>query len=285
MRVPDVLTLSVAYLAEEIALDSGGSNFDLIGSGFFIAVPSTVHQGVFHAFVTAKHLVDEHKGRQLDLVVNGYSGKPVVIPIPLDWPWFSHPTDKSADVAITPFSMQPEVKAVSLRVKDFVAASEVGFGNKLGEGDEVFFPGLFTWAPGESRMTPIVRHGHLAMIPDGPIQVDNSFADVYLIEAHSIGGMSGSPVYVRETVSLSAGMTGTGNMKLLGLMHGHWDIKESEMNKPSFVHDRQRGVNMGIAVVVPASKILETVNHPELVAMRERTDAEINQGGAPGPDV
>jgi len=52
------------------------------------------------------------------------------------------------------------------------------------------------------------------------------------------------------------------------MVHGHWDIREEDINKPSFTHDRKRGVNYGIAVVVPALKIYETLYNPILVANR-----------------
>ena len=72
---------------------------------------------------------------------------------------------------------------------------------------------------------------------------------------------------------------------LLGLMHGHWDIRESDLNKPSFVHDSQRGVNLGVAVVVPAYKTLEIINQPSLTAMRAAYDANLKKGISPSPDT
>jgi hypothetical protein len=118
--------------------------------------------------------------------------------------------------------------------------------------------------------------------------------DVYLIEARSIGGISGSPVFVRGTLNIpgrdsSSGKPQTihgisGDYYLLGLIHGHWDIRESELNEPSFIHDRQRGVNLGIGVVVPANKILEIIDHPQLVAARAANEAAIWKAISPGQD-
>lgn len=71
---------------------------------------------------------------------------------------------------------------------------------------------------------------------------------------------------------------------LLGLMHGHWDIRESEMNKPSIIHDRQRGVNLGIGIVVPAIKIYETLYAANLVAMRKEQERELLKRTIPGTD-
>jgi hypothetical protein len=118
--------------------------------------------------------------------------------------------------------------------------------------------------------------------------------DAYLIESRSIGGLSGSPVYVRRTLGLPHPQTdpdgrremlfGAGRFFLLGLAHGHWDIKESELNKFTYVQDAKRGVNMGIAIVVPASKIIETLDHPRLVAIRKDATAKRRKQLSPHPD-
>jgi hypothetical protein len=69
------------------------------------------------------------------------------------------------------------------------------------------------------------------------------------------------------------------------MVHGHWDIKESDLNKINFIHDSQRGVNLGIAIVIPAYKILEVLNSPVLVRMRERAEKRLLDAIAPKPDV
>jgi hypothetical protein len=71
---------------------------------------------------------------------------------------------------------------------------------------------------------------------------------------------------------------------LLGLMHGHWDIRESEMNKASIIHDRQHGVNLGIGIVVPAIKIYETLYAPNLIAMRKEQEKAVLHKQVPGTD-
>jgi hypothetical protein len=71
---------------------------------------------------------------------------------------------------------------------------------------------------------------------------------------------------------------------LLGLAHGHWDIKESEMNKPFFTHDSKNGVNMGIAIVVPATKIYETLYRPELIMQRKKQEEEMLRRNVPTMD-
>jgi hypothetical protein len=55
-------------------------------------------------------------------------------------------------------------------------------------------------------------------------------------------------------------------------MQGHFDIPT--LNEDSVVEDDNEGgsINTGVGVVVPAHKILETINHPDLYAQREALD-------------
>ena len=131
------------------------------------------------------------------------------------------------------------------------------------------------------------------MIPDEQIQTELGFADVYLVEGRSIGGLSGSPVFVRRTESFKIELNGRltevhcpGPYKLLGLMQGHWDIKESEINKPLIQHDRKHGVNLGIAIVTPATKILEILDQPAMAKYREASEEDLGRqrGSVPGAD-
>jgi hypothetical protein len=56
----------------------------------------------------------------------------------------------------------------------------------------------------------------------------------------------------------------------IGLMNGHWLIRETEANSVEIqsVRDEEGSIATGISVVVPAKKILEVLNHPELEQMR-----------------
>ena len=79
---------------------------------------------------------------------------------------------------------------------------------------------------------------------------------------------------MRETVA-----AGIGLFYLLGLMHGHWDIPpEGRDDGVSEDHQEALGkVNMGIAVVVPAKKILQVLNHPGLVEIRKREEEQLRK--------
>lgn len=101
--------------------------------------------------------------------------------------------------------------------------------------------------------------------------------EAYLIEARSIGGLSGSPVFVYlPRVRVRGNGLGMGGRAFywLGLMHGHWDLPV--LKEDMVVEDNvsKEAVNMGIGIVVPASKILEIINSSFFMKLRE---AEISK--------
>jgi len=106
-----------------------------------------------------------------------------------------------------------------------------------------------------------------------------------LIESRSIGGLRGSPVVIRETIWTTAGfrarpgfalnavdsrnpeesgvekveVAGVGRFHFFGSMIGHWHVPVG------FSNTREEAVNMGIAPMVPAHKILEVLRQPDLI--------------------
>jgi len=155
------------------------------------------------------------------------------------------------------------------------ATSEVRAKEEIGLGDEVFLTGLFERHYGTTRNIPILRTGAIAAMPEEPIywtrttvEGDRAVSmDAYLIEARSIGGLSGSPVFVyvgstRRTGSGAVAIRAGRTYYLLGLMHGHWDAPPDALSDSDEM--RAEAVNMGIGIVVPVEAIMETLNHPKL---------------------
>lgn len=280
VRVPDVVLKCVAFIGEVTSKDADVLQGDLLATGFFVSLPSSIPGAPrFCYFVTAKHVAGDLAGRTPYFLVNSKNGGLTTLESYSSQWWF-HPSDQTADVAVIPCTPHPDMDTIAIPISRF-ATPDVMDEREIGVGDEVFTTGLFTPAQGEQRNVPIVRHGNIAMLPATQIQTEMGFADVILVEARSIGGLSGSPVFVRETVIVSGVhhegrepgiLAGAGQMYLLGLMHGHWDVRESELNSAIVSHDSKRGVNMGIAIVVPAVKIMETLNQKDLADMRTRTD-------------
>ena len=135
-------------------------------------------------------------------------------------------------------------------------------------GDDVFLTGLFANHLGRDRNLPIVRCGNLAAMPEEPVATEVGPMEAFLIEARSIGGLSGSPCFVslgqyrligRELQPQNQLAT-----FLLGMVHGHWDAKGGDIVPTSV--DEQETINKGIAIVIPAHHILETIRQESFAA-------------------
>jgi hypothetical protein len=291
VRVPDNAVRSVGFVSEVVHSSPEGDDLDHFATGFFVSMPSLSLPGIiFMYFVTAKHIAKEFEGRDVRLLVNKKGGGIKQIRGIGDLFW-GHPTDSAADVAVMPIYAETDMDIVYTPIQNFVNAKPMESG--IGIGDEIFMVGLFSVAPGKEKIVPIVRHGNIAMLPEEKIQTELGFADVYLIEARSIGGLSGSPVFARPPVLLSAELrdgdsvepvVATGGVRFLGVAHGHWDIREADMNNPHYTQTSLHGVNMGIAIVTPAYKLLETLTRPELVELRTRIEENYRRANTPGMD-
>jgi hypothetical protein len=308
MRIPEGFRKCVVFLGRIDADASGQEQTRFIGTGFIVSVPAPLAQDRFYfCLVTAKHVAELLAGSDWVVRSNGKDGSLKDFRVSKDRKWWFHPSEEeTTDVAVTGFEGSHLLDHSHVWLTSFLSQgqiSDIG----IGAGDDVFMVGLFTKARGRAKMLPIVRMGNVAMIPDPgelvPIKMGSQIveAEVYLIEARSLGGLSGSPVFVQETVGapLLAPETTQGGTKLkplvtrlpgalyfLGLMHGHWDIDPDEKNYPDPRRGRKdEAVNMGIAIVVPAKKIKETLYHPELVSGREAKDREYLDMQASTPDA
>lgn len=119
-------------------------------------------------------------------------------------------------------------------------------------------------------------------MPEEPVKTESGAAEAFLIEARSIGGLSGSPVFVspgggyvhsfKITDPYTLGRWGGSGRHywLLGLVHGHWDVDASDIDMvmPDKVNAGQ--INTGIGVVIPAQKNISSVESTETSENEER---------------
>lgn len=142
----------------------------------------------------------------------------------------------------------------------------------IGLGDEVFMVGLFRNHLGQDRNEPIIRVGNIAGVPADPISTKH-FGPMraILIEARSIGGLSGSPVFVHMGFSRwregqimhwapSEPLGATGPFVFLGLMHGHWEADEADIDALLAEDEAADRIHTGIGVVTPAEQIMSLLD-------------------------
>ena len=101
---------------------------------------------------------------------------------------------------------------------EWLLTDEIIKTRNIGPGDNVYAVGLFSLAIGRERNIPIVRTGHIAImskekIPGIRIGDWRGEAEVYVVEARSIGGLSGSPVFCsRNRLMRQSKLAKTGKM-------------------------------------------------------------------------
>jgi hypothetical protein len=116
-----------------------------------------------------------------------------------DLRWFVDRSDPVADVALSPMIIDRNFIDFESFPQDRFATKSIVSEKHVNENDEVLFSGLFINYIGFKRIYPIVRHGHLALLPGEDVSLDNDRPDkktqIYMAEVTSLGGNSGSPVF------------------------------------------------------------------------------------------
>ncbi|MBZ5549172.1 MAG: hypothetical protein LAO22_14650 [Acidobacteriia bacterium] len=287
MRVPNEVLKCVVFLGRD-----HGLVVDWIGTGFLVAVQDGAFR--FTYLVTANHVAEKLDGAPFKIRANRRSGEAVEIAANEsgDLVWYRHPKGESIDVAVCWWQMPSrDLDLLSIQATAFLT-EELAKQSNIGPGDEVLITGLFSKIRGQSQNVPIVRIGNLAMVPHGPV-VPSGVGDIeaYLVEVKSLGGISGSPVFIRQTIDIpglfrwgtnipATAQAYSNVIHLLGLAHGHWNVDPKELNSPTVEHVEE-GFNVGLAIVIPAAHILEVLHNPELSSMRKQLkekEMEKNKG-------
>jgi hypothetical protein len=264
-----------------------GGKFQPRATAFFVRYSD--HGHVFDHMVTAEHVISGllTSGREIWLRINTKDGK--AIEAKCDPRAFRfHPNNEHdpTDVAVAPFNpslvddesgerFEADVGSMILNgLEEGFLPTEEFARQSIGLGAEIAIVGLFRSHFGKNRNVPIVRVGNISALRGEPIWTEYAgYIDAYLVEARSIAGLSGSPVVVLPdpALTLARGLARKPPgqaLALLGLMHGHFDVRNLNEDVVRERDAPERSVHTGIGVVVPVEKIVETINHPDLVAMR-----------------
>jgi len=156
-----------------------------LGTGFIVDFEPGKRIGVL---VTCKHLA---QAQNLCVRLNAKEGLPyTMMSQPLEefekhgFIWCFHP-DKDVDLAMRINFVNKDI--------DILAIPPPLFGNfeEAAEGDDIFFLGFPLGITGQTRVTPVVRSGIIALKGED---------STYLIDANTFPGSSGSPVFLRPTI-------------------------------------------------------------------------------------
>jgi hypothetical protein len=242
--------------------------FRPVGTAFFLGIG--LPPVMWTVVVTALHVVANSQAQSDDgktfLRVNTKDGGYRVVEVSAD-KWFKPDvSDEIVDIAFCQWELLPSASEFDfLRVgTELAATADVMATRQLGVGNEVAFAGLFVNHHGKQRNEPIVRFGNICATPAEPVSTKVGDLQAYLVESRSVGGLSGSPVFVDVGVfsvvdNVRHWRRGDHPaMYLLGVMNGHWDA----LVKRATVDDglsASEYVNMGVALVTPIDKVLSVI--------------------------
>jgi hypothetical protein len=269
MLVPENVLKSVFFLGVE---HEGRVKYG--GTGFFVSIDSERHPDRRYVYlVTAKHNIEKAQRLPgtLKLRINTRDGAARLFDASGEWLY------SGGDVAVQPSPMpyDANLDILYISTKTF-ATPQVVSQLSIGARDELGLVGLFITHYGQQRNLPVVRSGSIALMPGEPLMDEAGEFVGYLAEVRSIGGLSGSPVFVfvpRYRIAQADPTPWKRVALLLGLVRGHFDQRRSG-NIISYTEGELEAVNMGMATVTPISEVQEVLNQKDLVKERRRRDDE-----------
>jgi len=258
-----------------------------------------------HYVVTAKHCIDKARSfGKLYIRVNLKNGSFHEFPTnPDDWI-----CPINSDVALIPFHPQypkgirfTDLDCVFYNSTDFVGGApdyqyvyrDTSSSKthrlipRVGHG--VYFLGLFTEHYGQGRNLPIARFGNISRMPnDVTLEWSgiNLSVIAYLVEFHSLGGHSGSPVFflypinIQNTSPLQTidgkridilRSVDTGYVSaFMGIVSAHYPIRGNTETDYENLNGLQKDLNSGIAVVTPSCAVMELLMGEDMKEFRSK---------------
>jgi hypothetical protein len=283
-RIDDQILDSVVYIysSEYDAKEAASPG----GSGFLVCIPYEGYdnQGTLYV-VTNRHVIYK-AGASPVVRLNTRDGEIDTLPTSED-DWVYH--QDSDDLAVCELDISPAVFKFRCLPTELLLTQEVIEEHHIGPGDNVFMVGRFVDHEGRQRNTPLVRFGHISMMPGEPVyNPERQIPQVsFLVEMFSVAGFSGAPVFVHiplfeQRPGEEMPTQSAYGPWLLGVSWGHFQRYEKVVYKD----DKEQAVdeqwvvpsNSGQTGVVPAWKLQELLNQKELVTARKRSEDEFKKG-------
>ena len=251
----------VAFLGYEDPNSPGGLKPE--GTGFLLN-----YQG-FGYLVTARHVAEALGRYPFCLRINNPTTGGSTFDFKDDAQWDFHP-DETVDLAILEFNPAGEERLQRRFIQDeLLLTSGRVKALDIQPGCICYVVGLFRFLQGTDKNLPLVYTGNFAgmnLEERVPVYDEKKKAtelsEVYLIEAHGINGLSGSPVFVRQTRSLTyetdrgpqTVLVPSNNLDLLGLFSAAWYLPPDAAVAATHRTKAANVVPVGVGMVVPAQK-------------------------------
>jgi hypothetical protein len=184
------------------------------GTGFLASYDDAESKVRSFLIVTCRHVaraLEDYADTGFWIRVNTKDGGSELLPISkIDWRY--HP-DPAVDVAVTTFPLNTMIKYdhTYLNLNKIALYSR---GHTVRDailaGDPINIVGLFRLHAGSTRNIPFVHSGQIAVLPNPdelvPVRSRTGeiiHSEVYLIEAQTLEGLSGSPVFFHQMLGFA----------------------------------------------------------------------------------
>lgn len=291
MRLADDVRKAVIYIGH-----GDGDAFRSCGTAFLI------HHDQAAYLVTAQHVAHGVGNDPYEIRFNRIDGEAVTITVdPTEdtqgwFPWFTH-EDATVDLAIMPFNIDLKAPRFDYLyiTSDMALTDEWTRREDMGVGMFCYAVGLFRLVQGRKRNLPVVHTGHVALMPSADERIptedwrqrgETIEVEGYLVEITNLEGLSGAPVFIRpemeiREVPFDDGMKRDAQLPqaslfLLGVWTGSW----TGPPEPGLDRSPKTRVPVGMGIVVPAARLIELLEAPEVIAHRERWKKAMDDGTA-----
>jgi len=282
-RIRDQFLDCVIYLYPDRPSAEAGKKIG--GSGFLVGVES---KGLptnfwFLYAVTNKHVV---KGGATTIRLTTRDGKTDVIETD-ERSWTDHPDGD--DLSVCLISFDPMVFKFHHVPRERFLTRDIIKSLNIGPGDETFVVGRFVSHEGKQQNRPTARFGYIGQMPYEPVIQDDGFGqDSFLIEVRSIGGYSGSAVFLY--IMPSALDRFVGRPQQVAGMHGEWLLgvewgmllnwepvcnERAEPVNPTTPHAMLVPINTGMMGVVPVWKLADMLDKGPLAEHRAEVERSV----------
>jgi hypothetical protein len=288
---------SIVYLYE--TKEQANAGLRAGATGFIVSVgredPDLPEVFGHHYIVTNRHCVEPR--RDLVARINLHGSGFDVLELPFE-AWKPHPDNDDVTVATLDFKTKyyqyASVNRGMMLSRELLAAWD------FGPGDEAFFIGRYVDLDGKTYNVPTVRSGIVSAFPMEPIiQPERGHAqESILVEARSLTGYSGSPVFVIQSATIEksddGGIESYPRVKsrdgspvfLLGIDWGHHQWLENLRDEHGNRLPQKIPTNSGMMKVVPAWKLLDILDGSrEFVEERRKREARAKTELAEGSVV
>jgi len=263
-----------------------------IGTGFIIGYPTSEDgKNFIPIIVTAKHVIGDN-----NTILGRFSTKEGEVTAFVKYDiknlkqnndYWEHPSDEGVDISAfrTLHFSQADYNPLPL---DLIATKDIFNELEICETDRIIFPSMLINFMGLSKNYPVVRNGTIALIPKEKVPLKYKVGskeiitkqEVILVDATSIPGASGSPIFLWPGPRIVNGSFKVGGTKplLIGIMHGFYpawpqEIIELETTEAKLMYQE----NSGVAIIFPSWKLNDIFRQEKFLNRIEELKSEIEK--------